>query len=270
MEKMSETPELGPPRWPDLRPIGTICFAAAMVWSTSIVMSTWKTVRVRPEAHRTIKITGSAKKRITSDLIEWSASLDANAPDRTAAYKELRDETDKAVAFLTKQGIKADEIAVSSASFNEVYDTEEEIKVLPNTTVPVKTEKKIFKGFHTRQVVTVRSKDVARIEKASREITSLLEQGVTVASTEPRYFYTRLGELKVEMLAEAGKDARARADNIIKSAGGASIGKLIKTDMGIININPANSTQTSEQGNNDTTSLEKDIIMIVHADYELN
>ena len=41
-------------------------------------------------------------------------------------------------------------------------------------------------------------------------------------------------------------------------------------DMGIININPANSTETSEQGNNDKTSLEKDIITIIHADYELD
>jgi hypothetical protein len=265
---MSETPELG--RWPrDLRPIGIISLAIAAVWSTSIVMSTWKTVRVRPEAHRTIKITGSAKKRIVSDLIEWSAALDANAPDRTAAYKALHEETDKAVAFLTKQGVKPDEIQVQSASFNEVFDTEEEIKVLPNTTVPVRTEKKIFKGYHTRQVIHVRSADVPRIERASREITSLLEQGLTITSEAPRYFYTRLGELKVEMLAEAGKDARARADNIIKSAGGASIGKLIKTDMGIININPANSTITSEEGNNDTSDLDKDIITIVHAEFEL-
>jgi hypothetical protein len=39
--------------------------------------------------------------------------------------------------------------------------------------------------------------------------------------------------------------------------------------MGIININPANSTETSEEGNNDTTSIEKDIITIVHAEFEL-
>ena len=37
----------------------------------------------------------------------------------------------------------------------------------------------------------------------------------------------------------------------------------------VININPANSTQGSWDGNNDTTSLEKDIITIIHATYEL-
>jgi hypothetical protein len=39
--------------------------------------------------------------------------------------------------------------------------------------------------------------------------------------------------------------------------------------MGVININPANSTATSWEGNNDTASLEKDIISIVRATYTL-
>ena len=39
--------------------------------------------------------------------------------------------------------------------------------------------------------------------------------------------------------------------------------------MGIININAANSTGTSNEGNNDTSSYEKDIITIVHAEYEV-
>ena len=115
----------------------------------------------------------------------------------------------------------------------------------------------------------VRSTDVPKVEKASREITQLLEQGISITSAAPAYFYTKLGELKVEMLAAAGKDARARADNILKSAGGAELGKLIVADMGIININPANSTETSNEGNNDRTSYEKDIITIVRAEFEL-
>ena len=39
--------------------------------------------------------------------------------------------------------------------------------------------------------------------------------------------------------------------------------------MGIININPANVTRTSTEGNNDTSALEKDIITIVHAEFEV-
>jgi hypothetical protein len=270
MERMTEPEPSTWPRWLDLRPIGMVALAAAMVWATAIAAGSWKSVRGQKDQQRTIKVTGSARKRISSDLITWQATLEARATDRTAAYKALHEETDQAVAFLKAQGIKDDEIRPQSATFEEEFDVQEEIKVMPGTTVPLKTEKKTFKDFVTRQAIDVQSTDVPRIERASREITSLLEQGVSISSAAPSYFYTRLGELKVEMLAAAGKDARARADNILKSAGGADIGKLLGADMGIININPANSTQTSEEGNNDTTSFEKDIITIVHAEFELD
>lgn len=253
----------------DLRPIGAVALAIAVVWSTAIAAGTWREVRARHEKHA-IRVTGSAKKRIVSDLIQWEADIEARAPERTAAYQTLREGRDKAVAFLVAQGIKPDEIQPQSTTFEEVFEKVIEDKVLPGTNVPVRTETKVSKGFLTRESIVVRSTDVARIEKASREITSLLEQGVSVNSGNPKYFYTPLGELKLEMLAAAAKDARARAENILRSAGNAAIGKLIVADMGIININPANATRTSEEGNNDTTSLDKDIITIVHAEFEVN
>ena len=253
----------------DLRPVGIIGLAVAIVWSTAIAAHTWKSVKVKP-LQRTIRVTGSAKKRIASDLIKWEAMLEARAPDRTTAYKQLRDQVDKTVQFLEAEGIKPDEIRPSAATFEEEDDVQQETKLLPGSTAPTTIEKKTFKDFVTREAIEVQSRDVPRVEKASREVTSLLEQGVSITSDPPAYFYTHLGELKVAMLAEAGKDARARADNILQSAGGAKVGKLITADMGIININPADSTGTSDEGNNDTTSYEKDIITIVHAEFELD
>ena len=70
------------------------------------------------------------------------------------------------------------------------------------------------------------------------------------------------------MLAAAAKDARARAENIVEPAGG-TLGSLIGADMGVININPPNSRSSSWDGNNDTITVEKDIITIVHATFEL-
>ena len=246
-----------------------VALALGLVFSTLIAAGTWKDVRKRPEKNN-IRITGSARKRIVSDLIHWAASIEATAPDRREAYLALKAGTEQAVAFLKAQGIKPEEIRTQSASVTEEFETVREDKVLPNTNVPLRTETRVSKGFRARQVVSVSSTDVPLVEKASREITSLLEQGVSVASQAPSYYYTHLGELKLEMLAEAAKDARSRAENILGSAGNTSVGKLVYADMGIININPANSTETSSEGNNDTTSYEKDIITIVHAEYQVN
>lgn len=269
---MSEKPEFVPPDrsivFAIAKPMGLIAIAVAAVWCVSLATDTYRAIKIKPEV-RTIKVVGSAKKRITSDLIEWSAVLEARAPDRTAAYKLMREHREKAVAFIASQGVKASEIQPQSTTFEEEFNVESELKMLQGAKEPVKVEKKTFKGYVTREVISVHSADIAAVEKASREITSLLEQGVSVTSNAPLYFYTKLGELKVEQLAAAGRDVRLRADNILKSAGGASIKRLRKTNMGIININPANSTETSNEGNNDTSSFEKDIITIVHAEFEL-
>jgi hypothetical protein len=256
-------------RMTGLPPLAAFAIALGMVLSTLIAAGTWKDVRKRPDKNN-IRITGSARKRIVSDLIEWSATIEAKAPERTAAYIALKSGTDKAVAFLKALGIKAEEIQPQSASITEEFETVREDKVLPGTNVPLRSEKRVSIGFRAVQVVSLSSANIALIEKASREITTLLEQGVFVTSNSPSYYYTRLGELKLEMLAEAAKDARGRAENILSSAGNTSVGKLVYADMGIININAANSTGTSNEGNNDTTSREKDIITIVHAEFQVN
>lgn len=254
--------------WFTLRPLGLIAIAIAGVMATGKVMDSYLAVKIRPEK-RTINVVGSAKKRITSDLIEWTATIETRAMDRTEAYKQLRDSREKTVAFLAGQGIQPDEIKPQSTSFSEDWTTTEELKMFPGAKEPTRIEKREFTGYIVREAILVTSTEVQRVEKASREVTSLLEQGISITSGTPSYFYTRLGELKIEMLAAAGADARARADNILESTGGASIKRMLDASMGVININPANSTQTSYEGNNDRTSYEKDIITIVRAEFEL-
>src|SRR5947209_4513426 len=94
-EKAVETPAIR--RRPSLRPLGLVAFSGAIVWATSIAAGTVRAIKVKPEV-RTIKVTGSAKKRIVSDLIEWDAAIESHAPDRIAAYKQLREGREKAVA----------------------------------------------------------------------------------------------------------------------------------------------------------------------------
>ena len=246
----------------DLQFVGLTALAIALVGSTAIAADTWRGVKEKP-FERAIEVTGSAKKRISSDLIHWSASVDARAPERTDAYKTLHQHIDATIAFLKQQGIKDKEIVPQSVSFEQLFDTE--VRVVNEERI----EKQIPAGWSITQTISVTSTDVAVVERASREVTSLLAQGISVRSEPPAYIYTKLGDLKIELLAAAAKDARSRADQIVRSAGGAQISHLINADMGVINVNPANSSTTSWEGNNDTTSFEKDILTIIHAKFAL-
>jgi hypothetical protein len=236
-------------------------FALALVTSTFISATAFVFVKTRDT--RSIDVTGSAKRRITSDLIEWSAELKTENTDRVAAVRQLKDHVEKTKKYLLGKGITEAELRVSSTTAEEKFDSRVEGHGED------RVERSVPIGWRTVQTITVRSPDVNKVEKVSREVTDLLEQGVELTSFAPEYHYTKLADLKIEMLAEASKDARTRADQMVAAAGGAGIGKLLRADMGVINVNPANSTNTTWQGNNDTTSLDKDILTIVHITFAL-
>jgi hypothetical protein len=244
-------------------PWAALAIGAAMVVSTAVGISGWERVRTRPKG-RMIDVTGSAKKRIVSDRIEWTASIGTRNMDRTEAAKALAGHVKTALAYLAEQGVQKTDIRVEAVGVQEVNGTEYV------GTGEHRIEKTVFKGYLTSQQITIGSNDVARVERISREITQLLERGVPVSSSAPKYFYSKLGELKIEMLAAAARDARVRATSILAETGGGRIARLRSADMGVINVNPANSTDTSWEGNNDTSSLDKDIITIVHVTFELD
>lgn len=244
------------PKMPD-----GLVLATAAVLSTTVAATAWYAVKAPRE---TIRVTGSATKRIVSDLIEWEAAVSRTASRRADAYRALRSDVDATVAYLQEQGIPAEDIRVSSATVDAFYRTEYE-----QVGTEAVTHQRLA-GYSARQGVTVTSKNVELVERVSREVTALLDRDIPIESSTPRYHYTGLDGLKIEMLASAADNARQRAEQILASAGGAQRGTLVSTRMGVININPANSSATSWDGNNDKTTLHKDIITIVHAVYEVD
>ena len=233
----------------------------AIVVSVSIAAWSWHAVKAKPH---TIRVTGSATQRITSDLLEWDARIQHHAPTRASAYRKVRNDVDKAVAYLQEKGLDASEIRVSSTEVSGVYETEYE------QVGDQAVSHSRLAGFVAEQTITVTSTDVPKVELISREITGLLDQNIPIESSAPKYHYTGLEDLKIEILADASADARQRAERILASAGSADLGPIVDTHMGVININPANSTATSWEGQNDKSSLEKDIITVVHVTYEVD
>ena len=123
-------------------------------------------------------------------------------------------------------------------------------------------------GFRLTQTVEIRSPEVERIARLDRETVALVEQGVVFTTEAPKFIYSKAGEAKVEMLAEATKDARARADQIAVQ-GGRAVRQLSDARMGVFQITPVHSSLSSWDGMNDTSSLEKTITAVVTATFSL-
>ena len=229
--------------------------AIGLVLST--VVASRSLVRVKSE-DQTIQVTGSAKRRIRSDLIVWSATVSGKAPSMQVAYKELAAAVPKVTKYLADKGIAPGQIQVDSIETKQQHAHDKEGREIEETVT----------GYAMSQTIEVRSSDVERVAQISREATELINQGIMLDSNAPEYHYTRLGELKIEMLSEAARDTRVRAEHIAQATR-AKLGPLRSARMGVMQINPADSTDTSSEGNNDVTSLDKDVIAVVTSSFQL-
>jgi uncharacterized protein len=231
--------------------------ALALGLIAATVVGSRALVRVKSE-DQTISVTGSAKRRIRSDLVVWTATVSYKSDTMQGAYKALAAATPKVVAYLKDKGIKPTEIVVNSITTKALHPHDKQGQELEEVTT----------GYTMSQEVAVRSADVDKVTEVSREATELINQGIMIDSAAPEYHYTRLGELKIQMLHEAAKDTRVRAEQIAHATG-AKLGPLRSARMGVMQINPADSTETSSEGNNDTSSLDKDVIAVVTSNFQL-
>jgi hypothetical protein len=104
-----------------------------------------------------------------------------------------------------------------------------------------------FSGYNLSQNVRVESKDVNKVEKISREVTELIESSIEFNSSPPLYYYSKLSDIKIDLLAKASADAKSRAETIAKNSG-SSLGDLRKANMGIFQITGKNSNEDYSYG----------------------
>jgi hypothetical protein len=123
-----------------------------------------------------------------------------------------------------------------------------------------------IQGYRLTQAVEVKSDEVDRVTKIAQESTELIEQGIQFGSNAPEYFYKKLDELKLEMLSKATENAKQRAENMAKATGN-KIGFMRSARMGVFQITPVTSTDVSDWGTNDTTSLDKKVMAVVSVSF---
>ncbi|HMO82024.1 MAG TPA: SIMPL domain-containing protein [Pyrinomonadaceae bacterium] len=202
-----------------------------------------------------ITVTGSAKRRIASDLVVWSSGVSAQSPQLSAAYEQLARDIPRIKQYLLSKGIAEEQMTVSSITTTTLKRRDSEYNDTGEIT-----------GYSLSQQIEVRSNEVQKIAQIAREATELINQGILIESRAPQYYYTAIGDLKIEMLGEAAKDAKERAERIASSTGN-SIGSVRSARMGVMQITAADSTDVSDYGVYDTSTIEKDMTAVVNISF---
>jgi hypothetical protein len=214
------------------------------------------------QAQETITVTGLAERDFVSDQIVWSGTYSRKMLELKSAYALLKADEQVIRQYLIGKGVKESEVVFSSVGiekeFNTRYDAEGRT---------LGTE---FTGYKLSQNVTVDSRDIERVEKISREATELIESGIEFSSADPSYYYSKLSELKIDLLAKASADAKDRGETIAKNSG-SDLGKIKKATMGVFQITGQNSNEDYSYGGVfNTSSKNKTASITIRIDYAVD
>jgi hypothetical protein len=202
-----------------------------------------------------ITVTGSAKISATADNAVWVLNVNLSAPAVSTAIKKVDSDVAALSDYLIKAGIPSDALTLGAVSTyaNEEYSN-------GNATGRILS-------YRANREVTVRSKDVELISKLSQGIGTLLATGINVNNYGPAYYISNLPELRPQLMAEAMKDAKVRAEALTKAVGG-DIGALVNVKAGPIQITTPDSTMTADYGAYDTSTIEKTVTATVSVTFK--
>lgn len=234
---------------------GMIALAAGLVVASALTAGAVKNIR---RADDVIEVTGSAKRPIRSDVAVWNLSVTAQDATLQQAGAGVDAPSQRVLEFFRQSSVPDSVLTLGALVPEPVY------RVLENGT----TTGEVI-AYRVTQHFQVRSTDVAGIETLARRADVLIKEGVPIVAASPQYLYTKLAEVRTQMLADATEDARRRAEAIAKSVG-SEIGGVRSARMGVFQITPRNSTEVSDYGINDTSSLEKDITAVVRVSFSVD
>jgi hypothetical protein len=209
-----------------------------------------------------IAVTGSATKSFDSDLIVWRGSFSKKAMTSKDAFEQLKKDTLAVKNYLIKNSVAENDIVFSSIEMRENYSQElnQEGRIIGTR----------FTGYTLTQRVTIESAEIDKIEQISRDITELIDLGVEFFSMAPEYYYTKLDELKLDLIAKSAENTRIRAETIAKESGG-EISKLRSANLGVFQISAENSSADdySYGGIFDVSSKRKTAFITTRLEYLL-
>lgn len=233
---------------------GFVVIGVSLIIGVLIFTAAWKS---NQSSNQTITVTGSAKKEIISDfgILRGTISVTYSSPE--LAFKELENQRKTLLRYLDKNGFPNDKVELYTINSYPIYEI---------SASGVSTGR--ISGYVYNQRIEISSNDVNKIKKLSLDISSIIEQGVNFSVEPPEYHYTKLAELKIEIQAEAAKDAMVRAQKIAEATD-RELGPMRSARMGVLQITPKFSNAVSDYGINDLSSIEKEIVGVVTASFQI-
>lgn len=179
------------------------------------------------EYERSVTVKGLAQKELPADIVLWPIPYERADNSLEMLYAALEKDKKEIFAFLTANHINPDDISMSPPS------------IIDKLAQQYGGNYKIQFRYTGAQVVTVYSTQVDVVRSTINKLAELGKKGIVFKSDDYRhnteYIFSKLNEVKPEMIEEATTKARQVAQKFAKDSD-SKLGKIKKARQGQFSI----------------------------------
>jgi len=176
---------------------------------------------------RYVSVKGFSEMEFPADKVTCPLVFKEIGDDLLKIYTSVNAKNDTIVAFLRAKGINEKDINISAP---EIVDLQAER--YGNERPPYR--------YNVTSVITITSSDVPKIKALITQQSELLKKGIAIISGDYRYLisyeFTKLNDVKPQMIEEATKNARATAEKFASDSD-SKLGKIKHANQGQFSIN---------------------------------
>lgn len=185
-------------------------------------------------SNNSVTVKGLSEKDVVADLAIWKLKFVITENNLQQGQQKITEQAEKINAFLLKQGFKADEITV------------ERIETTDLAANPYLSNNNNSSRFILTQSITVRSQNVNLVEASIPQTDKLIADGIIFDSEgfPVSYIFTKLNDIKPQMLADATQNAKKAAEEFAKNSH-SKVGKIRHANQGVFSILPREQTSSS-------------------------
>ncbi len=200
-----------------------------------------------------ISVTGAAIKGFECDIVKWRLTLHRSVgiDEMNQGYRMLKEDLNQFEKILAEKKIEFKAFNVQPVNSYEDRDRDGKIT-----------------GHNINQNIFIITDNIAPVEELALNPVDLISHGIEIQNSNLQYYYSGIDSLKKELLSLAAQDARERADEIALGDD-INIGKPRQLRAGVFQIKEPYSTEVSGYGMYSTHTRNKEIMVTVHATFEI-
>jgi hypothetical protein len=212
--------------------------------------------RSKMAEHRSVTVRGVSERDVTADLATWSVTFSHRGPELGSVQQSVDEQARAVRAFFQRAGFKPVEVTDADVSLGHEQPTDNKGNPVGPRLVTVSRS------------IQLRTTDVMRARDAYTRQAELLRDGVEMSSSGVNFTFTKLNDLKPQMIAEATQNARRSADQFAHDSG-TSVGRIKTASQGYFSIGARDGEECDDCGSSGGTTPYQKVRVVTTIDYDL-